>query len=476
MFSQIDIGSFGSFTGLTWKKSLKDAGNTVQNFKRLNILYGRNYSGKTTLSRIFRALETGRIPLNYVGSTFTVHGDKGDVAQTGLAGHGYDVRVYNRDFVSENLSFLVNQANGEIKTFAIVGEKNKEIEDAIAAIQAKLGSVESKAGLRHELETKKKERDRTKGNHKNASTSLEDKLRSHANDKIKQNRTYGSAVYNIDSIKKDIAAVKKAGFAPLTTEEQAAKVNLLKQEALPDITDTVSISLKIDSIKTTAQELLSRSIKPTQAIQELLNETALQAWVKQGIPLHKDKRDTCAFCRQDLPHDIWQVLDSHFSKESSDLESSIDSCLTSVSSEIQAIAGFLTLTGDKFYAEEKASFEANKKSLADYLKVYKQDLEALKTALDSRKNSLFRPVAMPVPKHDPAAIQKCADDINDLIVKSNGRTSSLEKDKGAAREALRLTDVASFIADITYDAELTRISGLRTDAETANTAYTDAEA
>jgi len=475
MFSQVDIDNFGSFKDLTWRKSLKDAGNTVQNFKRLNILYGRNYSGKTTLSRIFRALETGRIPLNYVGSTFTVRGDKGDVTQTGLVGHGYDVRVYNRDFVSENLSFLVNQTNGEIKTFAIVGEKNKEIEDAIAAIQVKLGSIESKVGLRHELEGKKKERDRTRVNHKTASDALEGKLRSHANDKIKRDRTYGSAVYNIESIKKDIGAVKKAGFTPLTTDEQATKVNLLKQEALPDITDTVSISLKFDSIKSVAEELLSRSIKPTQAIQELLNETALQAWVKQGIPLHKDKRDTCAFCRQDLPHDIWHVLDSHFSKESSDLESSIDSCLTSINGEIQAIAGFLTLTGDKFYAEEKLSFEANKKSLAECLKVYKQDLEALKTALDSRKSSLFQPVAMPATKHDSAEIQKCADDINDLIVKSNGRTSSLEKDKGCAREALRLTDVASFIVDITYDTELTRIAGLKTDVDTANTAYTDAE-
>lgn len=475
MFSQVDIGSFGSFTDFTWKKSLKDAGNNVQNFKRLNILYGRNYSGKTTLSRIFRALETARIPPNYVGSTFTVHGDKGDVTQTGLAGHGYDVRVYNRDFVSENLSFLVNQTSGEIKTFAIVGEKNKEIEDAIAAIQVMLGSVESKAGLRHELEAKKKERDRTKGNHKTASDALEGKLRAHANDKIKKNRTYGSAVYNIESIKRDIATVKKAGFTPLTTDEQATKVNLLKQEPLPDISDTVSIRLKIDSIKTVAEELLSRAIKPTQAIQELLNETALQAWVKQGIPLHKEKRDTCAFCRQDLPHDLWHVLDSHFSKESSDLESSIDSCLISVNDEIQAIAGFLTLTGDKFYAEEKTSFEINQKSLTECLKVYKQDLEALKTALDSRKSSLFQPVAMPVPKHDSAAIQKYADDINNLIVKSNGRTSLLENDKDSARKALRLTDVASFIVDITYDTELTRIAALKTQADTASIAYTDAE-
>ncbi|AWI76444.1 hypothetical protein CEW83_15515 [Parazoarcus communis] len=476
MFSQVDIGNFGSFKDLTWRKSLKDAGNNVQNFKRLNILYGRNYSGKTTLSRIFRAMEMGRIPLNYVGSTFTVRGDKGDVTQTNLVGHGYDIRVYNRDFVGENLSFLVNQTNGEIKTFAIVGEKNKEIEDAIAAIQVKLGSIESKVGLRHETEAKKKERDRTKLSHKAASDALEDKLRSHANNKIKQNRTYGSAVYNIESIKKDIGTVKKAGFTPLTTDEQATKINLLKQEALPDITDTVSISLKFDSIKTVAKELLSRSIRPTQAIQELLNETTLQAWVRQGIPLHKDKRDTCAFCRQNLPHDIWHILDSHFSKETSDLESSIDSCLTSVNGEIQAIAGFLTLTGDKFYAEEMVSFEAHKNSLAECLNVYKKDLEALKAALNSRKSSLFQPVAMPVPKHDAAAIQKCSDDINDLIVKSNGRTSSLEKDKGWAREALRLTDVASFIVDITYDTELTRIADLKTDADTAGKAYTDAEA
>ncbi|MBH3113467.1 AAA family ATPase [Serratia marcescens] len=476
MFSQVDINSFGSFADLSWRKSLKDAGNNVQNFKRLNILYGRNYSGKTTLSRIFRALETGRIPHNYVDPNFTIRGDKGDVTQVGLAGHGYDVRVYNRDFVSDNLSFLVNQTDGEIKTFAIVGEKNKEIEDTITAIQTKLGSVESKAGLRHELEAKKKERDRTKDNHKTASDALEGKLRSHANNKIKQNRIYGPAVYNIESIKKDIGSVKKTSFIALTTEEQAAKVNLLKQEALPDITDTVSINLNIESISKVAEELLSRLIKPTLPIQELLNETALQMWVKEGIPLHKDKRDTCAFCRQNLPHDLWQVLDSHFSKESSDLESCIDSCLTSITTEIQAIPNFLTLTGDKFYAEEKVLFEASKIALTDHLKGYMQDLRALKAALDKRKNSIFQQVAIPVYTHDSTAIQQCVGDINDLIVKNNGRTISLENDKNTARESLRLTDVASFIGDITYDTELARIASLKTDADTANIAFTEAEA
>lgn len=63
MINQIDISNFGSFSDFTWRKSVKDRGNNVQSFKRLNVLYGRNYSGKTTLSRIFRALETKHLPL-----------------------------------------------------------------------------------------------------------------------------------------------------------------------------------------------------------------------------------------------------------------------------------------------------------------------------------------------------------------------------------------------------------------------------
>lgn len=474
MINQIDIASFGSFSGLNWKKSIRDGGNTVQNFKRLNILYGRNYSGKTTLSRIFRALETSRIPLNYAAPSFTIYGDKGDVTEAGIDAHSYDVRVYNRDFLSDNLSFLVNQVSGEISTFAIVGEKNKEIEEEIAAIELELGSVETKAGLRFALDGKKKERDRTKENQNAASDSLEGKLRTHANDKIKKNREYGKSVYNIDSIKGDIAATKKAGFKPLNLEEQATKLSLLKQEALPDITSSISVNLKIENIGKTAEVLLSKSIAPTQPIQELLNDSILQLWVKQGIPLHKEKREICAFCRQSLPKDIWQVLDSHFSKESSDLESSIDGCLTSITTAIDAIPGFVTLTGDRFYPEEKAAFELSKKALDGEFAVYKQDLKALQAALEARKDSLFKTIATPNTSHSPDVIQKHVGAIHDLITQSNGRTKTLEKDKVAARDALRLTDVATFIGAISYDTELKRIAGLETDAKTANTAFTEA--
>lgn len=429
-----------------------------------------------TLSRVFRSLETRKLPLNYVGSSFTVYGENGNVAHTGLAGHSYDVRVYNRDFVNDNLSFLVNQeTGGVIKTFAIVGEQNKEIDDAIAATEAKLGSVEGKAGLRFDLEAKRKERDRTKSAYTTASNGLDDKLRYHAAEKIKKNPNFRSPVYNIEHIRRDIATTSKPGFVALTTEEQAGRIKLIKQEALPEITDTLVVALKLDSLTATAEPLLSKTIAPTKAIEDLLKDSALQLWVKQGMGHHREKRSTCAFCRQDLPHDIWQVLDEHFSKESGDLETSLDATITSVTNEIGTIAGLNTFTGAQFYADERTAFEVSSKALSQALAVYKKDLEALKKSLETRKNNLFQPAALKTPSHNAQEIAKHVADINALIATSNSKTVTLEKDKTAARDALRLADVFAFVDAITYDKELGRIATLKTTSDTAGTAFTDAE-
>ncbi|WP_207239126.1 AAA family ATPase [Pseudomonas sp. GW456-L15] len=476
MINQIDIPKFGSFSDLVWRKTVRDNGRSVKTFQRLNILYGRNYSGKTTLSRIFRALETGKLPSNYADSSFTVTGDQGVVSSTGLLNHGYDVRVYNRDFVAENLSFLINQdVGGEIKTFAIVGDRNKEIDDAIAAIEAKLGSIESKAGLRFDLEQRKKDRDRTKTSYTTTLSTFEGKLRTHAADKIKKNLQYGVPVYNIENIKRDIATTKMAGFAPLSLTEQAGKVSLLRQEALPDITDTLTIFLKYDSLRSLAEQLLSQTITPTKPIQELLNDSLLGLWVKQGIPHHRNKRDECAFCRQSLPHDIWQTLDEHFSKESEDLEINLDKAITAVRNERVSVASWNTLRSDQFYVDERSAFETSSSALSGELDIYLKDLEMLEKQLDARKNSPFQPLSLPLSVHNPEKIQQHVQAINDLIATNNGKTNTLEQDKIAARDILRLTDVYGFADAITYDSELSNIAKLKSSADTAGTSYSDAE-
>ncbi|MDE9545205.1 AAA family ATPase [Xenorhabdus bovienii] len=152
-----------------------------------------------------------------------------------------------------------------------------------------------------------------------------------------------------------------------------------------------------------------------------------------------------------------------------------DLSIASVDSEIRRIPTFLSLTSDKFYSEEKSAFDISKKTLDDCLEVYKQDLESLKLALQERKNSLFQLVVLPIVNHDVILIEQQVERINELIVQSNHRSKTLDKDKINARETLRLSDVASFVSTIGYDAEKIRITELKTTSDISNAAFVAAE-
>lgn len=62
---KIDINNFGSYKNYTWI-------NKDIEFKDVNIIYGRNYSGKTTLSRIFKCLENKNSHRDYENPNFSV--------------------------------------------------------------------------------------------------------------------------------------------------------------------------------------------------------------------------------------------------------------------------------------------------------------------------------------------------------------------------------------------------------------------
>ena len=64
------IKNLAVFKDFKWDDYVKDKDGRIQTFQDINIIYGRNYSGKTTLSRIFRAFETGKISDKYACPEF----------------------------------------------------------------------------------------------------------------------------------------------------------------------------------------------------------------------------------------------------------------------------------------------------------------------------------------------------------------------------------------------------------------------
>lgn len=86
----------------------------------MNIFYGRNYSGKTTLSRIMRSLELYKVHDKYPNSEYSFEFTTGElISHDTLVNNSRNVRVYNRDFVQDNLKWLFN-SDGDIKSFAIL--------------------------------------------------------------------------------------------------------------------------------------------------------------------------------------------------------------------------------------------------------------------------------------------------------------------------------------------------------------------
>ncbi len=57
MIKKILINKLGRFNNFNF--------NGVDDFKRFNVLYGWNYSGKTTLSRAFMVFDNKKIPEHY---------------------------------------------------------------------------------------------------------------------------------------------------------------------------------------------------------------------------------------------------------------------------------------------------------------------------------------------------------------------------------------------------------------------------
>ncbi len=105
MIKKIDIENFGIFKNFKWENYIKDK----LYLDKINIFYGRNYSGKTTLSKIMRALEIKNLSNKYTNPNFSIHWKDNNLVTTQSNFHQLQksVRVFNKDFIKKTLLFFI---------------------------------------------------------------------------------------------------------------------------------------------------------------------------------------------------------------------------------------------------------------------------------------------------------------------------------------------------------------------------------
>jgi len=473
------IKSLAVFRDFSWDNCVRSSNGAVEVFKQINILYGRNYSGKTTLSRIVRALEIGNISPNYTTPQFSVlwHDDS-ETAIAGLQGHGKTIRVFNEDFVRENLSFLTDSssAQGEVRPFAVIGLDNVKIEEQIRAIETELGSAAEgiETGLFAQLKVKLNDQTTATNNHRDLANALQKKMTDKATGRqngIKyRSATFGDQNYTIAKLEAEVEAVLNKTYIPIDDAKRQELERSLGETPKATIPMLPPVPLLLQSLCDKTKEAIERNIVGSQKIQELVREYALNEWVKKGRELHKDKRTICAFCGGAISDDRWGILGKHFDEETGRLEQDIDRLISEIKTHQQAISIGFNISREIFYTKYQSELDGLISEYQVASKRYSKQLDALSQQLEKRNQTITENLAFAEVEDNSADIMTILSKYDILRKKSNEHTNTIESAKRESQNILRLHEVRSFVDTIGYTVETAGIKDLeknRKDSETA---------
>lgn len=455
-FSKINYGSYQNFL---WSDSLPK-------FKTLNILYGRNYAGKTTLSRILRSFEIKEPHPDYPNATFEIELDNRHLKESNITDENKDlyIRVYNRDFVKENLSFLINDntQGANIKAFSsiVVGKSNIDIQTEIENLKKQLGNEKDEeqnieaSGFYKKLQDLKNEEQKIKEQikEKNQDEQLREKARSiKANPNfIKQGKSYDIATIKKD-INKTIKDEKNIAQHIISQQKQDEYKNIIKDEPKNPINFKVSFNQNnFSRIINEAKILIEKEIIAKEVI-----ENDLRKWLEKGLELHKHDNKKCKFCESPLSKKRLEWLIEHIQDDNDDkreLKNNLVEWLKNFENYKVAIDKILPLKKDNFYTENKDEFDKLKENLIKNVENYNKELEHIKDKIVVKQDNVFENLQfdMDAIKDYSQDIQKDLQLIQKLCNENNEKTKTLDEEQNKARERLRLNEIANFIKDIKY--------------------------
>lgn len=464
------ITNLAVYQNFNWDTTIRDDGNNVILFKPINIFYGRNYSGKTTLSRIVRALETGHISDKYENPQFEVSfQDITDTTQHNLTAHGKKIRVFNEDFVKDNLRFIVN-SNENITPFAIIGG-NATIEEDIQQLKNDLGSneEENESGFYLELKNVTATANTALKAYQDENKTLNDQLSYKATNnpngiKYKSDR-FGDQNYNINKLQNDINTVLKTSFQPLTDDEVTQKLNLLSERTNADIPAILKPNLDLKTLNIKAKELVTKSISSSNKIEQLLKDAILNRWVKEGRQLHKDKLEQCSFCGNDISQERWNELDSHFDEQSEKLEKEIDTLIAEIETKIQNVDTLLSIDKNTFYSKFHSDLDRLITLKTNIISNIKAELTRVKSNLQDRKDDLLNTKTYIDITDNSKHLESCWSIFENFRTQANQYSNSLGAEQTEAKRLLRLKEINDFVTTIQYNNSITKIQGLKTTSD-----------
>jgi len=420
-----ELKNFGIFYDYSW--------HGLEEFKKFNLIYGWNYSGKTTLSRVFSAIERKstydeekfvQYP-KYGEFKITLENEQ-DITSEDVESCILAIKVFNSDYIRDNLKWEEG-----IKPVFLLGKENIKLQ----------GDLRNKQNL---LEKKKQEYLQKQKEIKNKVNNLDVALSDCARN-IKNSLSLVN--YFRPSLEEEIKLIKDVQQNILSEQDLD---NCIKQYQASDKLDKIEEKISFDTCnfedyEKTISKLLIKTVKG-RIIQKLKDNQVLSDWVKKGKDLHKNKT-TCEFCGNKLPKDLLENLNAHYSKEYEELISDIESLQkelenTKINIECQDQA--------KFYPELRSHYKQLKSNFGSAKISYNKIIDGFIDALNDKKARAFDPIEFTSNNVYNTNILSIANEINELIDRHNQRTNSFDMLKEDAKDSLLKHYAALFIQENKY--------------------------
>lgn len=448
------IKSFGSFRDFVWDNSVKDRQGSVCLCDDVNIIYGRNYSGKTTLSRIVRAMQLKQMPEHYEGATFQVEFGGGTIIDQTLTHDApLPIRVFNQDFVCDNLGFLrdTRVSNSRITSFAVLGEANNRLEKEVKHLNEEIGDDKPghETGLRLKLATAAKTELEAFKRHKTLADDLDGEKKRLATDKtngIKYNADiYGDLNYTVKKLEDDLRSVRSANYVCLGQKECEQLKSVVAERPQGEVQAYHTPMYEFGNLLASVSELSAREVVQGEKIQELLADVIKERWARDGLKLHDGSAECrCLFCGNKIGQKRWEELNAHFADASEKLNSDIERAIVAICKEMESHEDEFSPNKLNFYSEFHIRIDELVVHYKATLKSYKESLRDLKKALQKRQSSLGKAIEFVAPKDMTKTLEDVFADYESICKENNAYTKNLSAKQIEARRKLRLNHVYEF--------------------------------
>lgn len=454
MINKIKSINCASYKNYTWE-------NSLENFKNINIFYGHNGAGKTMLSRVMRCFEQQKLNQDYEKMTFEIEFDGKKFSQDDIQSANLPLVVYNKDFINDNLRFLINgKKDGSIKSFSsmVIGEDNSKIFEEIEKLQNKLGEISNEeqgvvaSGLygdkeRIEKTIRQKEKEKQ-------SKDQDDKLRNKASE-IKNDKDIGEINYNLTKIRQDIEKIKdNLEEHILTPEIENQCRNSLKDEVKEELLIKFTFNEdEFENILTGSKELIEQKFIPKEDI-----ETNLRKWLNEGLDLHEHdtkSQQECKFCKNKLSKEriewlIDNLKDSGIDKNNNEINLKLEKLLE-IKKRQQS---FLNITNQlktsNFYTDYKDECEKLETESSNTISNYFGEIFELGSLLQTKRDNPYDNISFKNFQNHSQKMSEMLEKTNDLMNKNNDKTKNLETTKKETSEKIKFHIIAKFIKEINY--------------------------